>query len=403
MTASAAIGWRWCVPALVIAALSTSLTESAQAQIPQASGPVRQVVSNSFCYVVRDDGSVVGWGQEEEGLGGARTVPAGGVTMTPFVLTLPGKVQQMAAGAVTTYALMQDGSLWAWGRNAEGQFGRGPGSRRTPDNPMESATPLKLDVPGDIVRISAASRYALAVRRDGSVLVWGDTPWERPSAALAPLAGVPPVVDVAAAGSHALLLARDGTVYGIGDNKDAQLGLDPMVTRRTATPVKVPGIDRVTAVGAWGTSNFGYSGALRQDGTVWMWGSDQSATMGDGSFWGDNGSSDPTPVPTMVKGITTAKMLSLGAGHVAVLLADGTLRLWGHDGWGQIGVGTNGFYYKVPKTPKVTGVAAVFATGYMTFALKPDGSLLWWGASLAERRNLELGRNHFVPTPLTLP
>ena len=86
-----------------------------------------------------------------------------------------------------------------------------------------------------------------------------------------------------------------------------------------------------------------------------------------------------------------------------MLLSDGTLRLWGHDGWGQIGVGTNGFYYKVPKTPKVAGATGVFAAGNMTVAIKADGSVLWWGSALAEQRNLELGRNHFVPTPLALP
>ena len=42
-----------------------------------------------------------------------------------------------------------------------------------------------------------------------------------------------------------------------------------------------------------------------------------------------------------MKGVAGAKTIVMAMGHVAVLRRDGTLRLWGHDGYGQIGVGTS--------------------------------------------------------------
>jgi alpha-tubulin suppressor-like RCC1 family protein len=99
---------------------------------------------------------------------------------------------------------------------------------------------------------------------------------------------------------------------------------------------------------------------VRDDGTVWLWGSNTSAQMGNGQ--GPMSPDDPggrNLLPLQLAGVTSAKDLSLGGGHAAALLADGTLRMWGHDGFGQIGVGTSGFYVEKPK--KVIGLSGVTA------------------------------------------
>ncbi len=72
-----------------------------------------------------------------------------------------------------------------------------------------------------------------------------------------------------------------------------------------------------------------FSGAVRDDGSVWMWGLGVSGVMG-------NGTQNPTPddpggrnlLPLQVMGLTTVKSLSLGFGHAAALLRDSTLRMW---------------------------------------------------------------------------
>ena len=109
--------------------------------------------------------------------------------------------------------------------------------------------------------------------------------------------------------------------------------------------------------------------------------------MGNGLKSGGRGDvGDLNPKPLAVKGITNAKTISAGDGHVAVLLRDGTLRLWGHDGWGEIGIGTHGSYHESPKKPALTNVAAVYLGNNKSFAVRLDGTLWRWGWGSHERR-----------------
>ena len=195
-------------------------------------------------------------------------------------------------------------------------------------------------------------------------------------------------------------MIRSATKY----NRDGQLGNG---TRDNGwTPAEVSGLDRIVAVAA-GVASFGgncFSGALRDDGTVWTWGSGVSGVMG-------NGTRNPSPddpggrnlLPAQVPGLANVKAISLGYGHVAALLGDGTLRMWGHDGFGQLGVGPGSDYYPKPVMPKgITNVAAIYLGSMRTLAVRTDGSLWIWGSGSSGGQGV-VGKNLRVPTLLELP
>lgn len=381
----------------IIAVMVVAWLAPLSAQSPRGDGGIRQIVRGDRSYVVRGDGSVLSWGSngdEGEPLVAAR-------------VELPGPVRQLAVGRDATFALLEDGQVLAWGTNDRGQFGRGPGSSRTPQNPLRSTTPIRVPLPDDVVQIAAAGHHGLAVLRDGTVRQWGEqsaTGGAPDAVALRPVPGLRNVTRVAAADQHDLALTADGVVFAWGANNSGQLA-QPLETRRNPTPQAVPGLDRVIDIACAGTTNFSFSGAVRADGSVWIWGSDQSATMGDGVFWANSG---PSPeyheTPVQVKGVTGAKSITSGEGHIMVLLADGSVRGWGHDGWGQIGVGTSGFYQPQPKRPALTRVSAVYATANSSFAVGADGTVWWWGVSLLRSRvRSPLGSNQRVPVVLALP
>jgi len=191
-------------------------------------------------------------------------------------------------------------------------------------------------------------------------------------------------------------------VMAWGTNSDGELGNG---TRATGwTPSEVTGLDRVVAIDAGDGAAHGVSGAVRDDGTVWVWGSNASAMMGNGE--GPLSPDDPggrNLLPLPVKGVSGAKSIRIGGGHVAALLGDGTLRMWGHDGWGQIGVGTSGFYHEKPvKVTAIASVAAVYLGGARSFAVRSDGTLWIWGFGFDQAQGI-LGRNLHVPTRLDLP
>lgn len=361
---------------------------------------VKFVGGSAFIYIVKGDGTVSGFGSEDSD--GAMRSGGRGMA-TPQPLMFPAKVRQIVSGYDMHFALLEDGRVLAWGMNDRGQFGRGPGSSRTPENPIRSSTPVVVPLPKDLVEIVANGHYGLALRSNGVVLAWGSHAARDGDfkSEVVSLTGLPPAAAVAAGGEHFLVLAKTGEVYGYGDNRHGQLGATPADPFRSSKAVKVAGLTNVVSIACAGTTNFGFSGAVKSDGTVWMWGSNQSATMGKPLFWGNGGpDGSVNSVPEKVAGITTARSIAAGPGHIVVRLADGTLRLWGHDGWGQIGIGTSGGYHPSPKKPAITGVTELFVAGNRTFAVKSDGTLWWWGVSIS-RVGGPFGRDTKSPTQIT--
>jgi alpha-tubulin suppressor-like RCC1 family protein len=72
--------------------------------------------------------------------------------------------------------------------------------------------------------------------------------------------------------------------------------------------------------------------ALRQDGTVWCWESNDDRGL----------SSDEIAVaePMPVTGITNARFIASGGDHACAVLANGSVQCWGANDCGQLGDGT---------------------------------------------------------------
>jgi hypothetical protein len=90
---------------------------------------------------------------------------------------------------------------------------------------------------------------------------------------------------IAAGYAHTVALKQDGTVWVWGGNAYGQLGEGTRTD--SLTPVQVSGLSSVTAIAAGGY----YTVALKQDGTVWTWGWNSYGQLGDGTQ-----TSSPTPV-----------------------------------------------------------------------------------------------------------
>ena len=82
-------------------------------------------------------------------------------------------------------------------------------------------------------------------------------------------------------------------------------------------------------------------GAIKTDGTLWMWGYNGDGALGDGTT--DNNTNQgplkSTPVQTIAGG-TNWKTISCGNRHVMAIKTDGTLWSWGMNDQGQLGDGT---------------------------------------------------------------
>ena len=222
-------------------------------------------------------------------------------------------------GSNHSLALKSDGTVVAWGANANGQLGNG--------NTSASTVPVPV------------------VGSGGSGTLTG-------------------VVAISAGGNHSVALKSDGTVWAWGSNFYGGLGSGNYDD--SLTPVPVVGVGGSGAL----ANVVGISGgvfhtiALRSDSTVVAWGKGGNGQLGNGNFFD---SASPVVVSAVGGSGTLATVLGLSAGgnHSLGLRSDGMVVAWGAGANGQLGDGT--FYSNPPSTPiSVSGLIGetVIDSGY---------------------------------------
>ena len=240
----------------------------------------------------------------------------------------------------------------AWGDNFFGQLGNGVPLPYPDDS--RSTMPVEVsNLDGaELKAIAGGANHSLALKNDGTVLAWGlnqdgqlgdgtntdsSTPVEvkDPNDPSGYLSGVKAL---AAGSSHSLALKDDGTVWAWGTNESGQLG--DGTNANSTQPVKVANLSGVEAISGGGASS--YSLALKDDGTVWAWG-DNRASQGTriGGQLGDDeitSSNTPLQVSDLPSGM---EAIAAGAEHGLALKDDGTVWAWGYNWFGQLGDGTS--------------------------------------------------------------
>ena len=145
---------------------------------------------------------------------------------------------------------------------------------------------------------------------------------------------------------------------------------------------------RAIAAGRWHTT------AVRDDGTVWVWGTGTNGQLGDGN----SGIGVRAMTPVQVAGLEAVDKVADGNGMAYALKADGTVWGWGINNLGQLGDGTTIDRPRPVQATGLTNVKGVDAGDFYAAAVKTDGTVWHWGASQALISD-NFGTN---PTPLQL-
>ena len=360
-----------------------TLTITFGVQIAAANPYPIKVVGDRHTLVLLSDGTVVGWGPCDWGeLGPIAAVPQRRNWATALVaIKLPRKAVDIAAGDASSLALLDDGTIVAWGTNYKLLLGSGDAGSKLelPSGKNGSENPVRVASLTDVAQIAASGSRAVAVRRDGTVYVWGEsfkgiygdgkTPAQVPN-----LRGI---TQISVSGTHAMALDGGGRVWTWGGNLFGTLGRSTDLK----SAAEVPGLADVVSIAAGN----GVSTVVKKDGTVWVWGSNSQAQFGNGKQTDApvNGAStnEIQLTPQTVSGIRNAVSVTSGGmgRHTLVLVKDGSLRGWGNSDWGQIGAGVSGDFQPSPVTPKITNVKAVFAVQNNSYAVRADNTFWMWG------------------------
>ncbi len=326
--------------ALVAAACSsssgtTTTTAVGAKSVPVLAGPAALVAAGKqHSFGPGAAGKVLAWGTNGSGELGDGTVVRADVPIEVAAISGHGRIVQIDAGTAHSIAVTSDGSLYAWGHNTSGQLGDGT----TNDTP----TPKRIGSLTRVRAIAAGDSFSLALLADGSVWAWGNNQSGQLGDGKAPqdhnspkmVFGLGPgsnVSAIAAGESFGLALKRDGSIVGWGNGTSGQLGNGTVLKQSAPTPVeRITPSSGVIAIDA-GNS---YSMALSKDGTVWAWGNNQSGQLGDGTAPTDH------HVPFKVKGFGKGSgIIAIAAGDTFAyaLEKDGSAWAWGNNQSGQLG------------------------------------------------------------------
>ena len=214
----------------------------------------------------------------------------------------------------------QDGSLWTWGSNTYGILGNG--------TIEDSTKPIK--IMDDVEDVFLGYHHGAAIKTDGSLWIWGR-------------------------------------------NQFGQLGNN--TTEDSTKPIKIMEDVRSCSLG------YDFSAAIKKDGSLWMWGSNHSAQLAIGYLLGMKVEEVHEPVHIL----DDIKTLSLGHGHCAVIKTDNSLWIWGYNVEDALGLGEdfdyghNGIISDTRPIKLMDHVSAVSLGHFYSGAVKTDGSLWMWG------------------------
>jgi alpha-tubulin suppressor-like RCC1 family protein len=188
---------------------------------------------------LKSDGTLWGWGFMDscnyDHFGARNPVQIGTATNWAGVI----------AGGESFLLQKSDGTLWGWGDNSFGHFGDG--------------------TYGECFNLPQISIFRYTPLQIGSASNWGM---------------------VATTQLHALALKTDGTLWASGWNDQGQLGDGTTINRYTHVKIGIATNWVSVTVGNYhGTRGDlgGHSVALKQDGTLWGWGSNGDGQVGDGT------------------------------------------------------------------------------------------------------------------------
>uniref|UniRef100_A0A4W3H429 RCC1 and BTB domain containing protein 2 n=2 Tax=Callorhinchus milii TaxID=7868 RepID=A0A4W3H429_CALMI len=219
------------------------------------------------------DGEVYAWGNNGYSQLGNGTTNQGLSPCQVSTNLLHKKVTEVACGSHHSMVMTSDGEVYAWGYNNCGQVGSGSTANQPTPRRVSSCLQNKV-----AVTIACGQTSSMAVLDNGEVYGWGyngngqlglGSNGNQPTPCrLAALHGIH-VCQIVCGYAHTLALTDEGMLYSWGANAYGQLGIGIKSNQSCPVQVKMER-ERVVEIAACHSSHT--SAAKTQSGQVYMWG-----------------------------------------------------------------------------------------------------------------------------------
>jgi len=329
---------------------------SSPVQVP---GTTWDTVSLSYSsYARKNDGTLWAWGYNYYGsLGHNNNVRYSSPVQIPGTTWS----DNFSACFNEVIATKTDGTLWTWGHNNQGQLGQNnQGDHRSSPAQIPGTN---WDTDNNKIKAGYAAMYA--IKTDGTMWSWGYSAQGQlgQNQSPAPGSNVEKISSPAQIGSKtnwrilggttysmAQAINTDGELWTWGTNTDGHLGIND--TTQRSSPVQVPGTTWNKLIG--GHNLYYASGAIKTDGTLWVWGRNTAGELGQNNL---TKYSSPVQIPG-----TTWDTVAGGVACMGGLKTDGTAWVWGNNASGLLGLNQpDGTKYSSPvQIPGTTWSQLIF-------------------------------------------
>lgn len=280
----------------------------------------------------------------------------------------------LATGSDFTCSL-SGGKISCFGKNDFGQLGPGITGNNMPAGQSPKTVDLGTKAP---VSLAAGGAHACALLSDLGIKCWGKN--DQGQLGNSGMSGVA----VTNGGNHSCAIAFNGDLWCWGANAAGQLGSGD--TQATNNPKKVVGLTvKDTAAGNVHTC------ALKEDGSVSCWGRNNEGQLGNNSI-----KPSLTPIATAALGMP-AEQIVAGDAHTCALLRNGTMKCWGDNSKGQLGIGTYQNSLGPIAVKNVADIASISAGQMHTCALLKNGTAYCWGDNSVGQLGDGAGKSSNLP------
>jgi cysteine-rich repeat protein len=374
------------------------------------------------CWGENGDVGRLGQGSNTYAVGDAPLEMGAALVPVDLGAGVAASIRSFACGGSHTCALLDGDDVKCWGDNQNGRLGLDDVAARgsTPRSMGNALPPLALG--GAVLAVNTSGSHSCALVGLNEVKCWGpnesgqlgygdqeargDNAGEMESLSAVQLGAADVPVSVFTGGAFSCVLLKDGNVKCWGFNSSGQLGWNavPMGQSVGDAPGEMGDALKITFLSSNGfgtvqTLALGYEHAcaLDVDGKVKCWGNNPSGQLGTGDTQTRGDGNGEMALLAVVSLPMAATALALGAAHSCALLVDGSIRCWGRNAAGQLGLGDSenrgddpDEMASLPAVDLGPGQIAVAITAGAehTCALLQSGDVKCWGQNAAGQLGL---------------